>query len=53
MEERFESVLVLGFRADGSIYTDLSNPDGGEALWLLERAKHTLMREADRLEGEQ
>lgn len=46
-EVEFESVVVLGCTKDGQEYFCSSLADGGNVLWLLERAKHRLMRIVD------
>jgi hypothetical protein len=45
-------VVVLGWSKDGAFHFAASNADGGEVLWLLERARHKLMLTTDRLESE-
>jgi hypothetical protein len=42
-DEEFESVVVVGFRKDGSEFFASSEADGGNVLWLLERAKLKLV----------
>ena len=37
--ENLASVIVLGFRRDGSVHVDSSVVDGADAVWLLEVAK--------------
>lgn len=44
------ALVVLGFRNDGTMYTDTSAGDGGTVIWLMERARHRIMREGDALE---
>ena len=36
-------VLVIGEDAEGNLYFGSSKPDGGEALWWMEKAKRALM----------
>lgn len=36
-------VLVIGENAEGNLYFASSKPDGGEALWWMEKAKRALM----------
>lgn len=45
----FERVMVVGVLKDpqGSEYFAFSDPDGGTALWDMERARHALMKVAD------
>lgn len=38
-----KAVLVLGYDADGREYIDVNIDDGGDAIWLLQRAIHKLM----------
>lgn len=40
-------VLVLGLTEDGEEYFAGSHADAANALWLLERMKHLLLRSAD------
>jgi hypothetical protein len=39
-----EGVVILGYDSDGEFYFASSIADGGEVIWLLELAKHRLMR---------
>jgi len=43
-QEGLEHVLVLGKYKCGCEYRDTTVQDGPTALWMLERAKYTLMR---------
>lgn len=43
IEARPETVLVLGWNRDGSLYLDASVEDPPALLWLLEAAKRDLM----------
>lgn len=45
---KFVRVLIIGVTEDGDEYFGSSDPDGGTALWDMERAKHKLMKIADR-----
>lgn len=36
-------VMVIGENADGGLYFASTKPDGGEALWWMEKAKRVLM----------
>ena len=45
---KMEGVIVIGYDKDGNEYFASSYADGGEALWLLERAKMALLN-ADKL----
>ncbi len=38
-----DTLICIGWRADGSFYFDSSAADGGTALWLLETARNQLM----------
>ena len=40
-------ILIIGIDADGGEYFASSDPDGGTALWDMERARHKLMAMAD------
>lgn len=40
------TVVVIGYEADGSFYFASSVTDGGEVLWLMEVARHSLIRAA-------
>jgi hypothetical protein len=40
-------VVVLGYDGDGDEYFASSVADGGDVLWLLERGKTKLLRQAD------
>lgn len=42
-----ESVVVIGYDADGGEYFASSAADGGDVLWLLERCKRALLSTAD------
>lgn len=43
-DDRLVDVIVLGSYECGCEYRDTTFKDGPEALWLLERAKHQLMK---------
>lgn len=46
--EEFEQVVVIGRTADGDEYFASSAADGGDVLWMIERAKlHLLQIEVD------
>ncbi len=36
--------IVIGRDKDGQLYFAASNPDGGDALWLIEHAKLELLK---------
>ena len=36
--------IIIGEKEDGSLYFGSSEPDGGDVLWQLEKAKMALMR---------
>lgn len=40
---RLEGVVILGYDKDGQEYFASSYADGGDMLWLLERAKKALL----------
>jgi hypothetical protein len=40
-------VVIIGEREDGSEYFASSASDGGDVLWMMERAKLKLLRMAD------
>lgn len=42
-----ETVLILGYKKDGSEYFAASTADGAENIWLMERAKHNMMKICD------
>lgn len=42
-----DSCVVVGIDKEGHDYFASSVADGGTVVWVLERAKHSLMREAD------
>ena len=42
-EECTKAVLVLGYDDDGFMYFSSSLADGGEVIWLLEKAKQALL----------
>ncbi len=46
-----DEVVVIGTTVDGGMYFNSSRSDGGKVLWLLERARHLLMKTADEMEG--
>ena len=48
---KLDGVVVLGYDKDGQEYFKTSYADGGDMLWLLERAKLALMKTADELEA--
>lgn len=45
------SVVIIGFKEDGSEYFRASDADGGDVLWHLERAKHKLISMPDESDG--
>lgn len=53
LEHGLEGVVIIGFDKDGAEYFASSYADGSDALWLIERGRHKLMRIVDELEGEQ
>lgn len=42
--DKLESVVIIGFDKDGDEYFASSLADGGDVLWLMERAKIELLR---------
>ena len=42
-EHGLQSVVIVGYDADGQEYFASSLADAADALWLLERCKHTLV----------
>lgn len=44
---KLERVIIIGRTLDGKEYFASSDPDGGTALWDMERAKLKLLRLAD------
>ena len=45
---QLERVLIIGVDKDGDEYFASSDPDGGTAIWDMERAKLRLLRTVDR-----
>lgn len=45
--EDLADVFVIGRRKNGKLYLATSTPDGGDLLWLMEKAKAVLMEEAE------
>lgn len=43
-----DQVVVVGFTKDGDEYFASSTADGGDTLWMLERAKKRLLDVVDR-----
>ncbi len=44
VEEDFAQVVVIGWTTDGEEYFASSASDGGDVLWMIERAKMQLLR---------
>lgn len=44
---KLKGVVILGYDKDGQEYFASSYADGGDMLWLLERAKKALLEVAD------
>ena len=42
-EDQLESVVLLGYDKEGEEYFASTIADGGEVIWLLERAKKALL----------
>lgn len=45
---KYQQLLIIGYLEDGTLTMNLSMGSGGQALWLLERAKELLMSEPDK-----
>ena len=45
-----EGVVIIGYNKDGEEYFASSYADGGEVLWLLERAKMALLNASKDME---
>ena len=43
-QEQLERVVILGVTKDGDEYFASSVADGGDVVWMLERAKYKLMK---------
>ena len=43
-EADLESVVVIGFTADGDFWFSSTQADGGDVIWLLEKAKLELLQ---------
>jgi hypothetical protein len=43
LEETLESVVVIGWDKEGEMVFASSMADGGDVLWLLEKAKNLLL----------
>ena len=46
-EASLTKVVIIGYDADGREYFASSVADGGEVVWLMERAKYKMMEIAD------
>lgn len=46
-EAGLTSAIILGWDEDGDIYFAASMADGGDALWLIEKAKRALLSYGD------
>lgn len=46
-KEVVDEGIVIGWDKDGEFYFSSSYADGGEVLWLIEKAKHMLMTVED------
>lgn len=42
-KERLDSVVLIGWDKDGELYFASTKADGGDVLWLLEKAKQALL----------
>lgn len=40
---KLESVVIMGWDKDGELYFASSKADGGDILWLMEKAKKLLL----------
>ena len=43
LDEKLETLIVIGFHEDGSLYFSSSSPDAGDAMLLLRRAELKLL----------
>ena len=46
-KEQLDGVVILGYDKDGESYFASTYADGGEVLWLLEKAKKALLEVYD------
>ena len=44
LKANLKTVLVLGYKEDGSTYFASSQADGGDVMWLMEKAKSDLLK---------
>lgn len=51
LDAKLSGVVILGYTEDGREYFASSYADGGEVVWLTERAKLALFRKADEIAG--
>ena len=42
-KEKLDGVVLIGWDMDGDLYAASTYSDGGEVLWLLEKAKQSLL----------
>lgn len=45
---QLDEVVILGFDKDGEFFFSSNKADGGAVLWLLEMARHSLIKLTDR-----
>jgi hypothetical protein len=50
-EADLASVVICGYRKDGSFFTATSHADGGDCLWSLRMCERALMKAVDKLEA--
>lgn len=48
-EWELQAVVIIGFDKDGQFFFSSSEPDSGNILYLLEKAKHELMKMEDEM----
>lgn len=51
LDAGLQSVVVVGYDADGEEYFASSFADGGDALWLLQRGSHKLLSMPEKMGG--
>lgn len=47
IDSNLTTVLILGYNKDGSLYFASSHADGGDIMWLMEKAKKELLEITD------
>ncbi len=51
-EADLDAVVVIGWSKDGDVYFASSYADSAQVIYLLERAKHDLLKMEDELSGD-